>query len=97
MMDALLYNIKVKYLKPSQVEISMIPNWLGRMLRRSIRTGTAHRGWSQGRKRDRLLRWWWDATDRFVGNYIERYIEAAPVMSLEDMPVELLLKDGNND
>jgi hypothetical protein len=90
---ALLYNVKVKYLTRRRVEISLIPNWLGKKLRRSIRVGQAIRASNT----EGEMCWWWKATDRHVGDYIERYIEAAPVLSLEDMPVELLLQEGSDD
>jgi hypothetical protein len=95
LITALLYSIKVRYLKPNRVEISMIPTWLGRRMRRSIRTGTAEK--AKGRGRWPEIHWWWSATDRYVGDYIERYIEAAPIMSLEEMPVELLLQEGDGN
>lgn len=93
MITALLYHVKVKHLTRRKVEISLIPNWLGRRLRRSIRVGIAKRG--ESLSGDQC--WWWIATDRHVGDYIEQYIEAAPVMSLEEMPIELLLKEGSDE
>lgn len=93
MITALLYQIKVRYLTKRKVEISMIPNRLGRFLRRNTRVGIAHRA----RSNEGDWAFFWIATDRHVGDYIERYIEAAPIISIEDMPIELLLKEGTDD
>jgi len=93
MLTALLYHVKVKHLTRWKVEITLIPSWLGRRLRRSIRVGIAKRA----RSNTDDWCWWWQATDRHVGDYIEKYIEATPVLSLEEMPVELLLKEGSDE
>jgi hypothetical protein len=93
MLVALLYQIQVRYLTKRKVEITLVPNKLGRWLRRSVRTGVAKKGQSNEGEQC----WWWQATDRHVGDYIEKYIEAAPVLSIEDMPIELLLKEGTDD
>lgn len=93
MLVALLYQIQVRYLTKRKVEITLVPNKLGRWLRRSVRTGVAKKAPSNEGEQC----WWWQATDRHVGDYIEKYIEAAPVLSIEDMPIELLLKEGTDD
>lgn len=87
--EALLYQIRVRAISKARVEITLVPTWLGRLLRRRVRQGHAYRD-RDIRKR---LGWWWTATDRHVGDYIERYIEAAPLLQIEDMTVEQLLLD----
>jgi hypothetical protein len=34
-------------------------------------------------------------TDRYVGRRVERCIEAAPLPGIEELPIELLLGDGD--
>lgn len=92
-LTALLYQIQVRYLTERKVEIALVPNWLGRMLHRSVRVGIATRHKDGGGDQC----WWWKTTTRYVGDHIERYIETAPVLSIEDMPIEMLLKEGNDD
>lgn len=89
MVDAFLYQVRVKVLSKTRVEITLVPTWLGRLFKRRVRQGVAYRAKdSEGDKA-----WWWQATDRHVGVYIERYIEAAPMLTIEDMTVEQLLLD----
>ncbi len=90
MIDALLYQVRVKALSKTRVEITLVPTWLGRLFKRRVRQGVAYRAKDPG---DDGLFWWWLATDRYVGAYVERYIEAAPVLAIEDMTVEQLLLD----
>lgn len=87
MIVALLYSLRVHLLSQARAEITLVPTWLGRLLKRRTRVGTARRA------RDEYGEWvwWWTATDRYVGTYIERYIEAAPILQIEDMSVEQLL------
>lgn len=89
MIEAMLYQIRVRRMTRAKVEITLVPTWLGRLLKRSVRQGVAYRARSETDE----LNWWWQATDRFVGSYIERYIETAPMLSIEDMTVEQLLLD----
>ena len=89
MIDALLYQIRVRTLSKTRVEITLVPTWLGRLFKRRVRQGVAYCAKdSEGDKA-----WWWQATDRHVGAYVERYIEAAPMLAIEDMTVEQLLLD----
>ena len=78
---------------PSVCEITMVPTKLGRWLGCQLRRGTALRA----RDDRNEWHWWWTATDRYVGERIERLIEAAPIDTIEDMPVELLLEEGRGD
>lgn len=89
MIDALLYQIRVKKLSKTRVEITLVPTWLGRLFKRRVRQGVAYRA----RDMTDDIAWWWQATDRHVGEYIARYIEAAPMLTIEDMTVEQLLLD----
>lgn len=86
---ALLYNIHIQRLTRRRVEITLVPTWLGRLLRRRVRQGVAYRDDDN----DGETCWWWKATDRYVGTYVERYIEASPLTLVEDMTVEQLLLD----
>lgn len=92
MLESLLYHVRVLTLSRSKVEITYVPNWLGRLLKRRVRQGTAYRARSPGRYGE--VHWWWRATDRWVGDYVERYIEATPLLALEDMTVEQLLLEA---
>jgi hypothetical protein len=89
MILAFLYHPSVRMLSPKKAEITLTPTWLGRWLRRRVRAGIATR--APDTEGD--IHWWWTATDRCVGTYVERYIEAAPVLRIEDMTVEQLLLD----
>ena len=85
-----IYNVRVRYISKKRVEITLLPTWLGRVLGRVVRTGLA----SRDRDDVGVIHWWWTTTDRHVGMYIERHIEAAPLMTIEEMPIELLLQEG---
>lgn len=94
MITAMLYQVQIHRLSAKRVEITLKPTWLGRLLRRPVRAGTAVRcksidtyGAANG------IGWFWSATDRWVGAHAERYIEAAPLLSIEDIPVEKLLAE----
>lgn len=89
MIDAFLYQVRVKALSKTRVEITLVPTWLGRLFKRRVRQGIAYRG----KDAEGDLGWWWQATDRHVGAYVERYIEAAPMLAIEDMTIEQLLLD----
>lgn len=89
MIDALLYHVRVHALSRKRVEITLMPTWLGNLLKRRTRKGVAF----QSHDEDDILSWWWLATHRYVGEYIERYIEAAPILTIDDMTVEQLLLD----
>ena len=89
MVDAFLYQVRVKVLSKTRVEITLVPTWLGRLFKRRVRQGVAHRALDS----EDGMAWWWKATDRYVGAYVERYIEAAPMLAIEDMTVEQLLLD----
>jgi hypothetical protein len=89
MIDALLYQVRIKALSKTRVEITLVPTWMGRLFKRRVRQGTAYRA----KDAEGDLGWWWQATDRHVGMYVERYIEAAPMLAIEDMTVEQLLLD----
>lgn len=90
MIDMLLYQPRVRLLTRSRAEITLVPTWFGRLLKRRTRQGESYRARDSSGK----LSWWWRATDRHVGDYLERYIEAAPILSIEDMTVEQLLLDS---
>jgi hypothetical protein len=90
MIDAFLYQVRIKTLSKTRVEITLVPTWLGRMFKRRVRQGIAYRA----KDSENQYGWWWQATDRFVGLYVERYIEAAPMLTIEDMTVEQLLLDA---
>lgn len=89
MIDAFLYQVRVKALSKTRVEITLVPTWLGRWFKRRVRQGIAYRA----KDTENAIHWWWQATDRHVGAYVERYIEAAPMLAIEDMTVEQLLLD----
>ena len=89
MIDTFLYQVQVKALSKTRVEITLVPTWLGRLFKRRVRQGLAHRAKGD----DDAIAWWWVATDRYVGTYVERYIEAASMLAIEDMTVEQLLRD----
>ena len=104
MIEALLYHVQVKRLSKTRVEITLVPSRIGRWLKRRVRRGVAYR--AKGNDYydefdDSLVKgvigWWWVATDRHVGRYVERNIEAAPLLSIEDMSVEQLLLDHPSD
>lgn len=81
----LLYNVhSVKYISAKRVRITLTPNWLGRLFSRRARVGEAIQGEHF---------WAWAATGYDVGYRIESYIEAAPVLTVDDMTVEQLLLD----
>jgi hypothetical protein len=90
MIDALLYQIQIKALSKTRVEITLVPTWLGRLFKRRVRQGVAYRA----KDAEDVIGWWWQATDRHVSAHIEGYIEAAPMLSIEDMTVEQLLLDA---
>lgn len=89
MIEALLYQVRIKALSKTRVEITLVPTWLGRLFKRRVRQGVAYRA----KDSEDAVGWWWQATDRHVGAYVERYIEAAPMLAIEDMTVEQLLLD----
>jgi hypothetical protein len=91
---ALLYSISVQFLSKTRCKITLTPNRLGRIFRRRVRSGVAFKGRDD---EDDTMCWWWQATGRYVGSYIERYIEASPLMTIEEMPIEMLLGDGGKD
>jgi len=98
MIEALLYHVQVKALSKKQVEVTLVPSRIGRWLRRRVRNGVAYRAKGADYKFDgEFVRgeigWWWEATDRHVGWYVERQIECAPMLSIDDMTVEQLLLD----
>lgn len=103
MIEALFYNVQVKTLSATRVEITLVPSKIGRWFRRRARRGIAYRARERDYKDDygKLVRgsicWWWVATSRHVGWYVERNIEAAPMLSIEDMSVEQLLLDEPAD
>lgn len=82
-----------KWAPPEICEITMVPTRLGRWLGCQIRRGVASRAQDE---EDRWC-WWWIATERWVGTRIERLIEAAPIDTIEDMPIELLLEEGRDE
>jgi hypothetical protein len=90
MIASLLYQVRIKKLSKTRVEITLVPTWLGRVFKRRVRQGPAFRA----KDADGDLGWWWEATDRHVGSYVERYIEAAPLLAIEDMTIEQLLLDA---
>lgn len=87
MFEAMLYQVQVKAMSATRVEITFVPTWLGRLLKRPTRRGIAHRARSRGGD----IGWWWNATLRHVSRHVESYIEAAPLLAIEDMTVEQLL------
>lgn len=94
MIDAFLYQVRIKTLSKTRVEITLVPTWLGRWFKRRVRQGIAYRAKDTNdvlQRGDDVIGWWWQATDRHVGSYVERYIEAAPMLAIEDMTVEQLL------
>lgn len=98
MIEALLYQVQVKMLSKTRVEITLVPTWLGRWFKRRVRKGLAYRARADDYEDEDgviegTIGWWWQATDRSVGWYVERYIEAAPMLAIEDMTVEQLLLD----
>lgn len=90
MLTALLYHVEVHHITRSKVRITLTPNWFGDLFRRRQRVGPAVRARADDTGE---WCWWWAATMRHVGNYVERYIEAAPLLQIEDMSVEQLLLD----
>jgi hypothetical protein len=92
-MIALLYNVHVVVLSLKRVRITLEPNRLGRWLRRRTRVGIAVAAPDD----DGCKGWWWQMTDSYVGDYIENYIAAAPILSIEDMSVEQLLTAGDSN
>ena len=89
MIAAVLYHVRVRALSKTRVEITLVPTWLGRLCSRRVRQGVAYRA----KDSEDCIAWWWQATDRHVGSYVERYIETAPMLGIEDMTVEQLLLD----
>lgn len=77
-MLALLYHVQILRVNSKRVEITLVPNWLGRWLRRRTRAGEAFASECTSLA-DTKLHWWWSATRRHVGGHIQGYIEAAPV------------------
>ena len=100
----MLYRYQVKVLEESvargesdnswatatRCEIVMVPTRIGRWLGCQLRRGVAH----LGKSRADSWHWWWSNTGRRVEARIVRMIEAAPIETIEDMPVELLLEEG---
>lgn len=82
-----------KWTIPTFCEIIMVPTKIGRWLGCQLRRGTARRAQDE----DNQWSWWWTNTDRYVGSRIESMIEAAPIDTIEDMPIELLLEEGRSD
>ncbi len=90
----MLYDIRVRFLSKKRAEITLMPTWLGRLFKRRVRVGVAYRA----RNAENSWSWWWERTDRHVGSRIEGYIEAAPLLSVDDMTVEqLLLEEKSRD
>lgn len=91
----MLTKIRIRYLKKSRVEVTLIPTKLGRLLGIEIRRGIAARVRSDDPEHELgAWMWWWIATERYVGRRIERCIEAVPMPSVEELPIELLLGEG---
>lgn len=90
---ALLYHVSVRALSRRAVVVTLAPTWLGRFLQRRVRSGMAKRA----RGDDDELHWWWDATEQWVGGHIEKYIEVAPLPTVDDMTVEELLLDRGKE
>ena len=88
----MLTKIRIRYVSKRKVEITFLPTKLGRWLGLEVRRGFARRAQNQ----DNEWLWWWVTTDRYVGRRIERCIEAAPVPGVDEMPVELLLGEGES-
>ena len=87
----MLTKIRIRYISKSRVEVTFIPTKLGRWLGVEVRRGVARRA------RDDEFNtwcWWWVTTERYVGRRVERCIEASPIPGVEEMPIELLLGDG---
>ena len=74
----------------TRCEIVMVPTRIGRWFGCQLRRGIAH----LAKSRAGDWGWWWNNTSRRVEERIERLIEAAPIETIEDMPVELLLEEG---
>lgn len=89
MIAAVFYHVHVRALSKTRVEITLVPTWLGRLCSRRVRQGVAYRA----KDSEDEVGWWWQATNRYVGSYVERYIETAPMLTIEDMTVEQLLLD----
>jgi hypothetical protein len=87
----MLTKIRIRYLSKSRVEVTFVPTKLGRWLGVEVRRGLARRA----RDRENDWCWWWIMTDRYVGRRVERCIEAAPLPGIEELPIELLLGDGD--
>jgi hypothetical protein len=88
---ALTFNSKSgKWATPAFCEITMVPTKLGRWLGCQLRRGIGRRADDDD---DGQWHWWWANTDRYVGRRLERLIEAAPIDTIEDMPIELLLEE----
>lgn len=90
----MLYQTQVKRLTAGKAEITLKPNWLGRLFQRPVRVGLAKRS-KVSRRRD-CWGWFWEADGDHVGEHIESYIKCAPLTALEDIPVEKLLADGDD-
>ena len=93
MITAVLYQVHVRAIVRKRVEITLVPTWLGRWFRRRTRVGVAYRLRSD---EDEFV-WCWLATRRYVGGHIESYIEAMPLVQIEDMSVEQLLLEETTD
>lgn len=88
----MLTKIRIRYISKSRVEVTFIPTKLGRWLGVEVRRGVARRACD-----DEFNEWcwWWVTTERYVGRRVERCIEASPIPGVEEMPIELLLGDGD--
>jgi len=86
-----LTKIRIRYISKRRVEVTLIPTKIGRWIGLEIRRGLAERA----KNSEGEFFWWWATTDRYVGRRIERCIEAAPIPSIEEMPIELLLGEGD--
>lgn len=88
----MLTKIRIRYISKSRVEVTFIPTKLGRWLGGEVRRGMARRARDYD---ENEWCWWWVTTDRYVGRRVEHCIEAAPMPGIEELPIELLLGDGD--
>ncbi len=93
--ERLLYQTQVKRLSAGKAEITLKPNWLGRRLMRRVRVGLAKRS-KVSRRRD-AWGWFWEGDGSHVGEHIEGYINCAPLLALEDIPIERLLEPSKDE
>lgn len=84
-----LYRTQVRRLTPGKAEVTLAPNWLGKLTFRHVRVGAAKRL----RDDEGEYGWFWEANHRDVGEHVEAYIACAPLLALEDIPVEKLLAE----